>query len=198
MDAHGNASLELMDRDRFRPTDFAGKHTVNQLADTAYALFTVLPDYGPPIWQSIPDQTIFQGQTFTNFDLDTYLQFGGNCHQFDFEVFPLTGTAPDPAWPAVAPGALPMTVIARVLFANQPLAGAGAKLAAFVNGNLAGTATPVGTAPNITYTLQLANVGTGPITFRFYDAEQPVSYTKKFHLTFVCRWLQAARYHHLI
>ena len=39
------------------------ENTVNLLADTVYALFTVLADYGPPVWQTIPDQTIFLGQT---------------------------------------------------------------------------------------------------------------------------------------
>ncbi|MBK8557233.1 MAG: HYR domain-containing protein [Lewinellaceae bacterium] len=154
------------------------EQTANQLADTITGWFTVLPDYGPPVWQDIPDQTIFQGASFTNFDLDDYLMFNGDCHQFDFDVFPFVGTATDPAWPSVAPGVLPMTVIARPLFADEPVAGAGAKMAGFVNGVLAGWATPVGVLPNISYSMLLANVGSGPITFKVYDAQNQYLYEK--------------------
>ncbi|MDO8972103.1 MAG: HYR domain-containing protein, partial [Saprospiraceae bacterium] len=159
--------------------------TPNQLADTIFGSFTVLPDYGAPVWQTIPDQTIFEGQQFTPFDLDDYLTFNGPCHQFDFRVFPFTGSAQDPAWPVVDPGNQPMNIVARPLFANVQLAGAGAKLAAFVNGNLAGWATPTGVAPNISYSLQLANVGAGPITFRFYDATRQYLYEELTGLAYV-------------
>ena len=160
------------------------ENTVNQLADTIYALFTVLPDYGPPVWQEIPDQTIFPGGVFTSFDLDNYLTFNGPCHQFDFDVFPFVGNDPDPAWPPIVPGAQPMSVIARPLFADEQLAGPGARLAAFVNGVLAGWASPAGTSPNITYSLLLNNVGAGPITFKFYDAANQHLYTKITPLVF--------------
>ena len=53
------------------------ENTVNQLADTITAWFTVLPDYGPPLWQTIPGQSIFPGQQFSSFDLDNYLTFNG-------------------------------------------------------------------------------------------------------------------------
>lgn len=161
------------------------ENTANQLADTITAWFTVLADYGPPLWQTIPDQTIFPGQQFAPFDLDDYLTFGGDCHQFDFDVFPFTGSAADPAWLPVPPGAQPMTVIARPLFGDVPLAGAGAKLAAFVNGNLAGWATPTGISPNISYTILIKNVGAGAITFRFYDAVRQYLYEENTNLAFV-------------
>ncbi|MEO6040125.1 MAG: hypothetical protein ABIQ93_17055, partial [Saprospiraceae bacterium] len=158
--------------------------TPNQLADTITAWFTVLPDYGPPVWQTIPNQTIFQGGTFTSFDLDNSLTFAGPCRQFDFDVFPFTGTAADPGWPVVVPGNQPMTVIARPLFADIPLSGAGAKLAGYVNGTLAGWAAPAGVAPNITYSLTLKNVGAGNITFKFYAAAHQYLYDKPTNLAF--------------
>lgn len=161
------------------------ENTPNLLADTMTGWFTVLPDYGPPVWQNIPDQTIFLGGTFSSFDLDNYLVFNGDCHQFDFDVFPFTGTAVDPGWMAPSPGPQPMTVIVRPLFADVQLAGAGARLAAFVNNTLAGVATPTGAAPNITYTLSVQNVGAGPITFRFYDAARQYLYEESTSLTFV-------------
>ncbi len=37
------------------------ENTPNMLADTIFGSFTVLPDYGAPVWQTIPGQTIFQG-----------------------------------------------------------------------------------------------------------------------------------------
>ena len=159
--------------------------TPNQLADTIYARFTVLPDYGPPVWQTIPDQQIFSGEAFDDFDLDDYLSYSGPCHQFDFDVFPFTGTDPDPAWPVVLPGNQPMSIIAQTLFADIQLAGAGAKLAGFVNGTLAGWASPTGVSPNVTYSLSLKNVGAGNITFRFYDAGNQYLYEEATNLAFV-------------
>ena len=161
------------------------ENTPGQLADTITGWFTVLPDYGPPVWQTVPDQTIFQGDDFASFDLDDYLTFTGPCRQFDFDVFPFTGSDPDPAWPVVAPGSNPMTVIARPLFVDIQLAGAGAKLAGFVGGNLAGWAAPTGAPPNVSYTLTLANVGAGKITFKFYDAGNQYEYTDSSSLSFV-------------
>ncbi len=78
-----------------------------------------------------------------------------------------------------------MTVIARPLFADVQLAGAGAKLAGFVDGNLAGWATPTGVPPAVSYTLTLANVGAGKITFQFYDAEHQYLYVDSSSLNFV-------------
>jgi hypothetical protein len=85
----------------------ATENTPGQLADTIYARFTVLPDYGPPVWGTVPGQTIFGGGTFTNFDLDNYLTFNGPCRAFDLEVAPLSGSDPNPNWPSLAPSPLP-------------------------------------------------------------------------------------------
>jgi len=162
----------------------ATENTANQYAATRVAQFTVLPDYGPPVLLPIPPQNIFPGGVFTNFDLDNYLTFGGPCRAFDFDVFPCTGSVPDPAWPVVLPGAQPMRVVARPVFADEALAGPGAKLAAFVNNTLVGSAGPTGTLPNVSYDLLLKNVGTGPITFRFYHAENQCLYEKTTTLQF--------------
>jgi len=160
------------------------ENTPNQLADTITAWFTVREDYGAPVWQNIPGETIFHGDQFTSFDLDNYLNFNGPCRQFDFDVFPFTGSEPDPAWPVIVPGSNPMTVIARPLFADEQLAGAGTKLAGFVNGNLAGWASPVGVPPNVSYTLVLKNVGAGAITFKLYDAVNQYLYEELTTLAF--------------
>ena len=160
------------------------ENTPNQKSAHVTALFTVLSDYGPPVLSTIPSQTIFPGGTFTTFDLDSYLTFAGPCRKFDFDVFPYTGTVPDPNWPAPTPGAPTMTVIARPLFADEVLAGAGAKLAAFANNILLGTASPTGIAPDISYSLTLQNLGTGPITFRFYHAVNQYLYEKVTTLAF--------------
>ncbi|MBK8554913.1 MAG: HYR domain-containing protein [Lewinellaceae bacterium] len=160
------------------------ENTANQLADTVTAWYTVLPDYGAPLWQNIPDQTIFQGEMFAAFDLDSFLVFNGPCRGFDFDVYPYTGSDPDPAWPVITPSGQTMSIYARPLFADVQLAGPGAKLAAFVNGNLAGWATPTGTAPNISYHLVLNNVGSGAINFRMYDAQRNYLYQETSGLNF--------------
>lgn len=162
----------------------ATESTPNHYIFIRKASFTVLPDYGPPVFQPIPAQTIYPGEAFAPFDLDNALAFAGPCRAFNFEVFPYTGTAPDPAWPAIAPGPQPMTVVARVLFADQALAGPGAQLAAFVNNVLVGTAAPAGTPPKVSYSLALQNLAAGPITFRLYHAENQYLYEKTTNLSF--------------
>ena len=156
----------------------AAENTSNGYIAMRSALFTVLPDYGPPVLQGLPSQTIFPGEAFTAFDLDDYLQFNGPCRAFELRVFPYEGTDPDPAWSNVPAGPLPMTVVARPLFAGETLAGAGAKLAAFVGATLVGKAEPSGTPPFVYYSLSLQNLAIGPITFRFYHAENQYLYEK--------------------
>ncbi|MBK9337934.1 MAG: HYR domain-containing protein [Lewinellaceae bacterium] len=78
------------------------ENTPGMLADTTYALYTVLPDYGPPVWQSIPSQTIFGGGSFAPFDLDNYLTYNGPCRAFDF-VLPMPYTVQNaPILPVIA------------------------------------------------------------------------------------------------
>ncbi len=156
----------------------AAENTSNGYIAMRSALFTVLPDYGPPVLQGLPSQTIFPGEAFTELDLDDYLQFNGPCRAFELRVFPYEGTDPDPAWTNVPAGPLPMTVVARPLFAGETLAGAGAKLAAFVGNTLVGTAEPSGAPPFVYYSLSLQNLAIGPIIFRFYHAENQYLYEK--------------------
>lgn len=72
------------------------ENTANQLSDTTHALFTVMPDYGPPVWGTIPGQSIFGGSQFSDFDLDDYLTFNGPCRAFDFVL-------PSPYTPMTTP-----------------------------------------------------------------------------------------------
>lgn len=162
----------------------ATENTPGQLRDTIYARFTVLPDYGPPVWGSVPGQTIFGGSSFTPFDLDQALTFNGPCRAFDLDVAPFSGSDPTPTWLAPAPTPLMMTIVARPVFLDIPLAGSGAVLAAFVNGVLAATATPAGDFPNVSYSLQLQNVDLGAISFQFYHAEKQYQYNSGSPLTF--------------
>ena len=162
----------------------ATENTLGQLQDTIYARFTVLPDYGPPVWGSVPGQTIFGGASFTPFDLDQALTFNGPCRVFDFDVAPFAGSDPSPTWLVPAPTPLAMTIVARPVFVDIPLAGSGAVLAAFVDGILAATATPAGDLPNVSYSLQLQNVGSGAISFQFYHAEKQYQYHIGSPLTF--------------
>ncbi|MFN0015997.1 MAG: HYR domain-containing protein [Saprospiraceae bacterium] len=79
------------------------ENTPAMLADTFYACFTVLPDYGPPVWQNIPSQTIFGGGSFSPFDLDNYLTYNGPCRAFDF-ILPMPFTSMNtPILPIIAP-----------------------------------------------------------------------------------------------
>ena len=154
------------------------ENTANQYSASVTAYFTVQTFYPAPVFSQIPPQSVFLGGTFSSFDLDNYLTYTGPCRAFGMAVFPFSGTVANPGWATVAPGAQSMTVVARPLFSDIQLAGAGAELAAFVNGTLVGKASPSGIAPNVYYNLTLANLASGPITFKFYHAENQYLYEK--------------------
>lgn len=161
------------------------EQTANMKKASSTPKFTVIPFYAPPVLNAIPSQTKKVGQQFTNYDLDNSLVFTGACRAFDYYIDPFSAMVANPAWGTVAPGANPMTVIARPLFDKIQLAGAGSELAAFRGNTLIGKASPTGTAPNITYNMTLANLGTGNITFKFYDAVRKYLYTLPTNLAFV-------------
>ncbi|MFZ4635501.1 MAG: hypothetical protein ACOYNO_14955, partial [Saprospiraceae bacterium] len=163
----------------------ATEQTANMKSGSTTPKFTVNPFYAAPVLNAIPAQSINVGQTFTDYDLDNALVFTGACRAFDYYVTPFSGSTANPGWATVAPGANPMTVIARPLFDKIQMAGAGTELAAFRGNTLVGKAGPTGTAPNITYNLTLANLGTGNLTFRLYDASRQYLYTLATNQAFV-------------
>ncbi len=163
----------------------ATEQTANMKSGSSTPKFTVNPFYTAPVLNAIPSQSINVGQTFSNYDLDNSLVFTGACRAFDYYVTPFSGSTANPGWATVAPGANPMTVIARPLFDKIQMAGAGAELAVFRGNTLVGKASPTGTAPNISYNFTLANLGTGNLTFKFYDASRQYLYTLATNLAFV-------------
>lgn len=163
----------------------ATEQTANMKSGSTTPKFTVNPFYAAPVLNAIPSQSINVGQTFSNYDLDNALIFTGSCRAFDYYVTPFNGSTANPGWATVAPGANPMTVTARPLFDKIQLAGAGTELAAFRGNTLVGKAGPTGTAPNITYNFTLANLGTGNLTFKLYDASKQYLYTLATNLAFV-------------
>lgn len=79
------------------------ENTPNMLSASRYALFTVLPDYGAPMWQNIPSQTIFGGGAFSPFDLDNFLTYSGPCRAFDFVLEAPYTIQNTPILPVIAP-----------------------------------------------------------------------------------------------
>ncbi|MEY4203433.1 MAG: hypothetical protein RL013_1136, partial [Bacteroidota bacterium] len=152
--------------------------TPNQYSASVTAYFTVSPLYPGPDLVTVPSQTVEQGSAFSAFDLDSYLAYSGPCHSFRYYVDKPAGTIANPGWSVVPPGSQSMAVIARPHYGNIPLLGAGSELAAFVGGTLVGKAAASGTAPDVVYSLQLANLASGPITFRFYDATNQYLFEK--------------------
>ncbi|MEI6411763.1 MAG: hypothetical protein WCR52_20395, partial [Bacteroidota bacterium] len=118
------------------------ENTPNHFSATVTAYFTVLPFYAAPQFAAIPPQSIYQGGSFTNFDLDNYLTYSGPCRAFGIQSQAFSGAAANPFWPALPPGAQSMHLVVRPLFAEIQLAGTGSELAAFVNNTLVGKASP--------------------------------------------------------
>lgn len=159
--------------------------TTNGYAASRYIGFTVQQDYGPPILSAIPAQVILPGSSFTPVILDSYLTFNGPAYQYSFDMFPFQATETLPDWSAFPMVAPTMKMVVRPLFNNKQLASAGSRLAVFVNNTLAGVASPSGIPPYVTYTLNIQNVASGMISFRFYDAENQYLYEKNTSLNFV-------------
>ncbi|MFN7832568.1 MAG: SdrD B-like domain-containing protein, partial [Bacteroidota bacterium] len=163
----------------------ATDQTSNQYSGSVTAYFTILPFYPGPDMGTVPSQSVEQGSTFSAFDLDSYLTYSGPCRSFRYYVDKPAGSMANPGWSVVPPGSQSMVVIARPQYGNIPLLGTGSELAAFVGGTLVGKATASGTAPDIVYSLQLANLASGPITFRFYDATNQYLFEKTTTQNFV-------------
>jgi hypothetical protein len=148
--------------------------------------FTVLPDYAGPNFTSNPSQTRALGAAFANFDLDNFLTSGSPCLQHQVALIPFMGFDPMPNWSLSPGGAGSMLVTVRMDFGdNQPLAGSGHKLAAFMGNTLAGLATPTLVGGKNYYFLVVNNVGNGMLNFKFFDTVHSKLYTRTSNITFV-------------
>ena len=144
--------------------------TSNNYADSQYVHFKVDPDYASPVFGSIPDQLIQTGQPAPSGNLNAYLTYTGPCLEYAFQVVLPTGSEPTPSWPQPSGSPGSMTLVAQASFGGQTVSGTSNLLAGYVNGQLAGVAQQQLLGGKEVFFLTLANIESGDITLKFYDA----------------------------
>ncbi len=126
-----------------------------------------------PVFSAIPPQQTCEDEPFGDGDLSDFLTFpGGGCLAHSFKIAPPTGTATAPVWvqPTSPPGSMTLKVQAQ--FGGRNFSGNNLKIAAFRGGTLAGVATPLLVGNDKFYFLTVGKVGTGDVSFQFYDGER--------------------------
>ena len=159
--------------------------TPNNYTASHYVRFTVDANYAAPVFASIPDQLILIGQPAPSGDLNNYLTYTGPCLEYAYQLTPLTGSDPVPSWSQPSSGGGPMTLVAQANFGGQAVLGTSNLLAGFVNGQLVGVAQQQLLAGKEIFFLTLANIESGDITLKFYDAANQYQHEQESSLPFV-------------
>ena len=159
--------------------------TSNSYQASKYVRFTVETNYAAPVFANIPPQTILNNQPPPSGNLNDYLTYTGPCLEYAFQVTLPTGGKPTPSWsqPSGSPGS--MTLVAQANFGDQTVMGSSNLLAGFVNGQLVGVAQQQLLAGKEIFFLTLANIESGDITLKFYDAANQYQHEQESGLPFV-------------
>ena len=158
--------------------------TNNAHTTSLHIYFTVLPDYGEPVFSGLPVQFVQDNMPFPQGNLIDQLTFYGTCLDYSVCLEIPEGDEPMPGWLQLASNTGSMTLIMEAKFGGTPLSGMSNKLAGFVNGQIAGVASPMQIFGEELYFLSLSNVGKGEIIFKFYDAERQYLHEKESGLNF--------------
>lgn len=152
----------------FRVSD----NTVNGLYSEDTVRFTVLPFDHPPVFTTIPSQTIGGNGGFSEFNLLSYVkESDGDSLSFRYATLPALVTDPQPVW-SVNPAAyqLTLTLIVEVTSLGKKVVTTGGKLAAFLGSEVRGVASPITVGGKQMFFLTVySNNNGGQISFRYYD-----------------------------
>ena len=141
----------------------ATEQTATGLSDSEVYIYRVVPDLDTPVWETLPPQTAARGDTFPSFDLDTLITYD-DCYVIDYQPQFSPGL-PDTfvTWSAGDVGSFSntMTITASVAFTpNLSFDHPGDRLAAFINDDLRGVASPTDVMGQPVFFLNVANAGT--------------------------------------
>ncbi len=159
--------------------------TANGYFASQWIRFTVEEDYGLPVFAKMPAWFFRDYLPFPGGDLDEYVTFGGPCLEYSVELILPEDDIPTPVWPQPNTNSGSMSLVVRADFGGKAFDGSSDLLAGFVNGQLAGSASPVNVGGESLFFLTLANLGSGEVTFEFFDAEHEYLHTKAPGLAFV-------------
>ena len=158
--------------------------TANAYSVSQYVSFTKTADYGPPVFGDIPGQFVQDDLPVPSGDLNEYMDFDGPCLEYSFEFVLPEGNVPTPNWVQPGSNSPSMNLVVQANFGGQVISGASHKLAGFVNGQLAGVASPQMVLGKELYFLTLANMGKGEIILKFYDADHQYMHEKASGINF--------------
>ncbi|MCF8252080.1 MAG: HYR domain-containing protein [Saprospiraceae bacterium] len=159
--------------------------TPNGFSASQNVSFTINPDYAAPSFEDFPVEFLQSNIPLPSGNLNDRLTFGGNCLEYAVELALPEGTAPMPVWQQPNSNSGSMSLVVQAEFGGDLVTGAANKLAGFVGGQLAGVATPQMVAGKELYFLTLANVGSGEITMKFYDATRQYLHEKETGMSFL-------------
>lgn len=168
-------------------TIIATEQTPNNYADTIVVNYTVIPDYGAPSWDEVPDQKIGLNQTFKAFDLtESIFPYSGNSLAYDYFMPQSNGTDLDEAWSfSDKDFQYSMSITTSVKYGTTDHAGSGDKLYAFINEELVGIASPTETNGKIIYFLGVySNDNNSTVNFKLFDQAHSKLYEISEELTF--------------
>ncbi|QOJ27481.1 MAG: T9SS type A sorting domain-containing protein [Ignavibacteriales bacterium] len=163
-----NASWTGSEQIIFRAAD----NTANGLFSEDTVRFTVLPVDHPPVFGTIPSQTIGANSNFQSFNIRSYVQeTDGDSLGFRYITLPQGAADPQPSW-SVNPAAfqLTMTMIIEMNALGRNVTTSGGRIAAFSGQQVRGVASPINVGGKRLFFLTVyANNNGGQITFRYYD-----------------------------
>lgn len=159
--------------------------TPNGFSASQYVSFTINPDYAAPSFGDFPVEFLQNNIPLPGGNLNDRLTFGGSCLEYAVELALPEGTTPMPVWLQPGSNSGSMSLVVQAEFGGDLLTGAANKLAGFVGGQLAGVATQKMVAGKELYFLTLANVGSGEITMKFYDATRQFLHEKETGMGFI-------------
>ncbi|MAT55998.1 MAG: hypothetical protein CMN32_16105 [Saprospirales bacterium] len=153
--------------------------TANAYSANKWVRFTILPDYGDPVFGTMPSWFVQEGVPLPAGDLDDFLSFGGPCLEYSLKLMLPEGQYAAPDWEQPGTNSGSMSLVVRPEYSGTNIiGGSGDRLAAYVGGQLAGVTRPSIHDGVTLYFLTLANVGSGNITFMLYDADHNLLHSR--------------------
>ena len=159
--------------------------TANAFSASKFARFTIGPDYGDPVFGEMPVRFLQTNLPLPDGDLNDFLDFDGPCVEFSVEMMLPEGTDAMPVWPQPNTNSGTMSLVVQPDFGGNQIVGASNKLAAFVNGIIAGVANPQTVLGKELYFLTLANVGKGEVVLKLYNADNQYIHEKTTGINFL-------------
>ncbi len=153
--------------------------TPNSFSAAQWVRLTVEENYGTPVFEEFPVQFVQGYVPLPSGNLNDKVGFDGPCLDYSVELILPEGSDAMPTWSQPLTNSGSMNLVVQAEFGGKLISGISNKLAAFVNGQLVGMASPQVVSGKELYFLTLANLAKGTITFKFYDGNHLFLHEKK-------------------